>query len=151
RINCCLVLLMPTECTPWALSAMVPDDSLTGDNTMRYQTHSDAQGRDGYGLVLNVKCHAFDFAEGGTDEQRQRAYNIAQESWWRKAKQAARKLGFDGVYSAGRMGGYIYPTFDGRAVTAADLDRSPYGYGRERARHLVSMLRKFRDYVRGAM
>lgn len=117
-----------------------------------YSTHSDVRGRDGYGFVLNVKCHSFTFADGGTDEQRERAYNNAQESWWRNAREAAQEIGFGDVYSCGRSGGYIYPTLNnGHAVTAAEIDRSQYGYGPERARHIVGMLRKFRDYVRAAM
>lgn len=113
-----------------------------------YQTHADVRGRDGYGYVINVKYHgAYRLPGGGTDEQRQRAYENAMRSWWYHAEQAARHMGFDTVYSCGRSGGYIYPVLNGSAITPSDLDRSQYGYGREHARCRIGMLRKFRIFI----
>lgn len=79
------------------------------------------------GLAFNVKCHHLGDIEGATDEQRHRAYQDAQESWWNAAEWLARDYGFDGVYGQGRMGGWCLPyggqgSFGRHGYTREDLE-----------------------------
>lgn len=57
--------------------------------------------------AINVKhYHACD-AEGGTDDQRARAYERAQHSWWANARLIAQSHGYADVGGAGRSGGWL--------------------------------------------
>lgn len=57
-------------------------------------------------MRINVKTYRMTFADGGTDSQRERAWNEASEAWWNTAADIARELGID-IYQDGRMGGWL--------------------------------------------
>lgn len=61
------------------------------------------------GAAVNVKTHGIRFADGGTDEQRERAWNDAQREWWQDANDAAKECGYDGASACGRSGGWCAP------------------------------------------
>lgn len=65
--------------------------------------------RDINGHALNVKTHGVRFADGGTESQRERAWERAQEAWWRDANEAARAVGYAGAGACGRSGGWCAP------------------------------------------
>ena len=82
---------------------------------MERDTHSDARGRYGYGFAYNVKVYRpLPNVGGETEELRERAWESAQRDWWADAEQLAKAVGFSGVYSAGRSGGYIVPYWNGQ-------------------------------------
>lgn len=120
-----------------------------------YITHPDVRvlgsNSYGYGLALNVKWYGRDDCMGGTEHQRERAYNRAKARWWDSARIAAQEAGFDNAYSCGCSGGYIYPVLNNRrAVTVADVCLDPGEYGSDEADRIVGMLRNFRAYIREA-
>lgn len=70
------------------------------------------------GAAVNVKTHGVTFADGGTDAQRETAYNRMQESWWRDANEAARACGYYGASACGRSGGWCAPYDDAGGIAA---------------------------------
>lgn len=84
---------------------------------MKRETHSDARGRYGYGYAYNVKVHrALPSVAGESEDLRGQAYESAQRDWWVEAELLAKSLGFSGVASAGRSGGYIVPLWNDQPV-----------------------------------
>jgi alkylhydroperoxidase/carboxymuconolactone decarboxylase family protein YurZ len=75
--------------------------------------------------AFNVKSHRLLRDERGTGQQRERAYDRAQEQWWRDAADAARGRGFTDVQSEGRSGGWLVPI---PAVDPADAIHDPDGF-----------------------
>lgn len=99
---------------------------------LQIKTHEDADG----GFAIHVKTHGLTFAEGGTEAQRERAWNRAQRDWWRDADEAAKAAGYSGgCASGGRSGGWCIPydeTVDddtrsngGRSIDYEDDDDAP--------------------------
>ena len=85
------------------------------------QYHPDADG-----MAFNVKDRTLYHRDlRGTEEQRNAAYERAQQLWWAEAKDKAIELGFSDVQSAGRSGGWLVPILDGEVVhvppTSAEL------------------------------
>lgn len=74
--------------------------------------------RDGF-PVVNCKDYS-PLPDGGTESQREQAYEAASAEWWYDAESKAQELGFAGVYALGRSGGWIAPYYDTRR--APDLD-----------------------------
>lgn len=74
--------------------------------------------RDGYPVVC-VKFYGSQLPDGGTESQRELAYERARADWWEDATEKAKELGFSDVYALGRSGGWIAPHYDRRAP---DLD-----------------------------
>lgn len=73
---------------------------------MNPQWHPDARA-----LSFNVKtlCYVGRWAEGGTDEQRDDAWEEATRLWWDDAKRIAQQHGFDDIEQHGRSGGWLTP------------------------------------------
>jgi hypothetical protein len=85
------------------------------------QYHPDADG-----MAFNVKDRCLYRRDlRGTEEQRNAAYERAQQFWWVEAKDKAIALGFSDIYSTGRSGGWLVPQLDGEVVhvppTSAEL------------------------------
>lgn len=64
--------------------------------------------RDARGPALCVKISPLPDVDGSTEGQQLCAYEMAQERWWNTAHDIAREHGYKRVYSAGRMGGWLY-------------------------------------------
>lgn len=79
-------------------------------------------------LSFNVKTLGTHWPEGGTDAQRQEAWEVAQQCWWHDAKLLAIKHGFTDVECHGRSDGWLTPVpgvmpAEQNANFAADLAR----------------------------
>jgi hypothetical protein len=78
---------------------------------------SGAVWRYGDGWAFDVRPPHFRSALDELDgDQEQQVYDRVQELWWEMVKDEARDLGFSGVWSAGRMGGWLVPHVDGREL-----------------------------------
>lgn len=73
------------------------------------------------GAAVNVKSHGLRLVDGGTDAQRERAWNAAAESWWRDAAILAQSHGYSGAGACGRSGGWCVP-YDGDSFRGAEAD-----------------------------
>lgn len=80
---------------------------------------------DANALSFNVKTLGLRWPEGGTDAQRETAWEFAQRDWWRDAKLLAIKHGFTDVHAYGRSGGWLTPVPEVRVddCNADDLAR----------------------------
>lgn len=87
---------------------------------MNPQYHPDANA-----LSFNVKTLGLRWPEGGTDAQREAAWEFAQRDWWRDAELLAAKHGFTDVHVYGRSGGWLTPVPEVRDddCSADDLAR----------------------------
>lgn len=83
---------------------------------MERTTHSDIRGKYGYGIAYNVKVHRLPDIDNATPSQCEAGYQNAQRQWWDDAENLAKELGFSGVTSAGRQGGYLAPLWDGQPI-----------------------------------
>lgn len=63
---------------------------------------------DARGPALCVKVYNLPDVDGSTEAQQMCAYVMAQECWWDVAKDIAREHGYDTVYRAGHMSGWLY-------------------------------------------
>jgi hypothetical protein len=81
------------------------------------------------GAAVCVKDYERGYMDGGADEQRERAYQSAQETWWRNADAIAARHGYSGASACGRSGGWCAPyTGDpgsGRRVIFEDDANAP--------------------------
>lgn len=92
---------------------------------LRVSQHSDANN----GFVIYVKTHGMSFREGGTDDQRNRAWELATEEFWINAGIQARLCGFGGVSAVGRSGGWLAPYYEipgKRAVYVSSEDNDDF-------------------------
>lgn len=74
------------------------------------------------GHGINVKFYGT-LEDGGTDEQRERAWQRASADWWNMANLAAQEHGYHGVGCDGRSGGWLVPMRDER--NAAETEDEP--------------------------
>lgn len=88
-------------------------------------------------MRINVKTHGIRFPEGGTDAERERAYHIAVNRWWRTAQAIADAHGVGDICQDGRSGGWLvapdaedHPNAeDFEATIKAHLHRAPDIFG----------------------
>ena len=73
-------------------------------------------------LSFNVKTLGLSWADGGTDDQREVAWELAQRQWWSDAKLLAIKHGFTDVECHGRSGGWLTPV---PGIGPCDADTDP--------------------------
>lgn len=73
-------------------------------------------------LSFNVKTLGLSWADGGTDDQREVAWELAQRQWWSDAKLLAIKHGFTDVECHGRSGGWLTPV---PGIYSCDADPDP--------------------------
>lgn len=80
---------------------------------------------DANALSFNVKTLGLRWPEGGTDAQREAAWEAALQDWWRDAKLLAAKHGFTDVHAYGRSSGWLTPVPEVRVddCSADDLAR----------------------------
>lgn len=124
------------------------------------------QYRDGHPAIYVKHYGCLDF-HGATEDEAQAIYDAAQESWWRDAEDEAHRLGFDGIFAAGRSGGWMQPFWQSGGPFGGYGHRSWGGMGgtmgcprypdmdtyRHRrkvealARRLWKMLDKAQDYI----
>lgn len=84
--------------------------------------HDDARG----GLAVYVKTHGMRLVDGGTEAQREEAYELATFLWWRDAGDIAKRCGYSGAAACGRMGGWCapYDEVDGRTMPIFEEDEN---------------------------
>ena len=82
-------------------------------------------------LSFNVKTLGLRWADGGTDAQREFAWELAQQCWWHDAKLLAIKHGFTDVECHGRSGGWLTPV---PGVDPRDADTDPNGFAADMVR-----------------
>lgn len=63
------------------------------------------------GPACNVKTHGMQFVDGGTEEQRNAAWEITQAEFWSQAEYIAQQCGFDALLACGRSGGWAAPYY----------------------------------------
>lgn len=68
------------------------------------------------GYAVNVKTLHMHFADGGTEPQRELAWDSTHEDWWNDANEIARQEGFDGAAACGRSCGWCAPYDVNRGV-----------------------------------
>lgn len=71
---------------------------------------------DVHGYAVNVKTLHMHFPDGGTEGQRERAWEATHEVWWDAANEVAKEEGFDGASGAGRSCGWCAPYDTSRTV-----------------------------------
>lgn len=71
---------------------------------------------DVHGYAVNVKTLHMHFADGGTEPQRELAWDSTHEDWWNDANEIARQEGFDGAAACGRSCGWCAPYDVNRGV-----------------------------------
>lgn len=64
---------------------------------------------DVHGYAVNVKTLHMHFPDGGTEGQRELAWDATHEDWWNDANEIARQEGFSGVGGCGRQCGWCAP------------------------------------------
>ena len=64
-------------------------------------------------MAVHVSTLHMRFADGGTDEQREVAWEMAVESWWNDASEIAQEIGYRGAASEGRSGAWCAPFYQG--------------------------------------
>ena len=82
-------------------------------------------------MKINVKTHGIRFPEGGTNAEREQAYHIAVNLWWRTAQAIADAHGVGDIYQDGRSGGWLVApdAEDFEAAIKAHLHRAPDIFG----------------------
>lgn len=64
---------------------------------------------DVHGYAVNVKTLHMHFPDGGTEGQRELAWDSTHEDWWNDANEIAKQEGFSGVSGVGRACGWCAP------------------------------------------
>lgn len=87
------------------------------------------------GAAVYVKTHGMTFPSGGSDAQRQRAWDATAENWWENASTLAEQHGYSGASACGRLNGWCAPYDEsvddshrsngGRVVTFEDDENAP--------------------------
>lgn len=67
------------------------------------------------GYAVNVKTLHMHFADGGTEVQREFAWDTLNEAWWDAANEIAKEEGFVGAAACGRSFGWCAPFYTYRA------------------------------------
>lgn len=90
--------------------------------------------RDGH-PAINVKCYrGFDteLASKLGDLELRDVEESVQAEWWRQAEAEAHELGFDGVFSAGRSGGWLQPFWQTGGPFGGNTGKPWKGQGAEK-------------------
>jgi len=66
-----------------------------------------------HGPAINVKDHVA-YPHDLPEDEFMAIYQMIQESFWDRAEQIAKEHGYAGVWSEGRMGGWLVPYYSGR-------------------------------------
>lgn len=124
------------------------DKQASGDRRYMYRTRL-ADGLAGalqarsHGIGnWNSDAHGITFADGGTDEQRETAWDRTQHGFWRDAGEAARECGYDGAFACGRSGGWCAPYWlRGTSKCVTFDDRGDGGQFEEFAERIETLYR----------
>lgn len=105
--------------------------------------------KDVSGYAVSIKTHGVRWPNGGTESQRERAYNSAQLEFTQDAYEAAERAGYYTATTCGRCGGWLAPMYrgahaeDGKLYPETDKDSAAFAYF---VGAIGEMMRQLPDY-----